>query len=131
QTTSITGTQNYIPFNTLSNPVPNGILLPQGSALGAMQDVGAGVSAVRSARASTYLQQWMLGVQYSIRTNDLLDIAYVGNRGIKLSAGGYERNMLDPKYFALGSNALTAQVTNPFYGKITSSGCGLDQPTVQ
>jgi len=131
QTTPIQGTLNYVPYNTLSNPVPNGILLPQGSALGAMQDVGQSVSAVRSARASTYLQQWMVGFQYSIRTNDLLDISYVGNRGIKLSAGAYERNMLDPKYFALGSNALTAQVTNPFYGKITSSGCGLDQPTVQ
>jgi hypothetical protein len=131
QTTPIQGTLNYVPYNTLSNPVPNGILLPQGSALGAMQDVGQGVPAVRSARASTYLQQWMLGVQYSLRTNDLLDITYVGNRGIKLSAGGYERNQLPTQYFALGSNALTTLVTNPFYGKITSSGCGLDQPTVQ
>jgi hypothetical protein len=131
QTTPIQGTLNYVPYNTLSNPVPNGLLLPQGSALGAMQDVGQSVSAVRSARASTYIQQWMFGVQYSVRTNDLLDIAYVGNRGIKLSAGAYERNMLDPKYFALGSNALTTLVTNPFYGKITSSGCGLEQPTVQ
>ncbi len=131
QTTPIRGTLNFVPYNTLSNPVPNGILVPQGSALGALQDVGQGVSAVRSARASTYLQQWMLGVQYSIRTNDLLDIAYVGNRGIKLSAGTYERNQLPTQYFSLGSNALSALVTNPLYGKITSSGCGLDKPTVQ
>src|SRR5260370_10061144 len=130
QTTPIRGTQNFIPFDTLSNTVPNGILLPQGSALGAMPDVGEGVPAVRSARASTYLQQWMLGVQYSLRTNDLLDITYVGNRGIKLSAGGYEKNQLPTQYFALGSNALTTLVTNPFYGNITSHRLGLGQPTV-
>jgi hypothetical protein len=130
QTTPIRGTQNFIPFNTLSNPVPNGILQPQGSALGALQDVGQGVSAVRSNRASTYLQQWMFGIQYSIRNNDLLDIAYVGNRGIKLSAGGYERNMLNPQFFSLGSAALNQLVPNPFAGKLTSSGCQLQNALV-
>jgi Carboxypeptidase regulatory-like domain/TonB dependent receptor len=130
QTTPIRGTQNFIPFDTLSNPVPGGILQPQGSALGALQDVGQGVSAVRSARASTYLQQWMLGVQYSLRTNDLIDIAYVGNRGIKLSAGGYERDMLNPQYFSLGTAALNQLVPNPLAGKLSSSGCQLQNAMV-
>ena len=130
QTTPIRGTQNFIPFDTLSNPVPGGILQPQGSALGALQDVGQGVPAVRSARASTYLQQWMLGVQYSLRTNDLLDITYVGNRGIKLSAGGYERDQLNPQYFSLGSAALNALVPNPLAGKLSSSGCQLQNAMV-
>jgi hypothetical protein len=131
QTTPIRGTQNNIPFNTLSNPVPGGILQPQGSALGALQDVGQGVPAVRSNRASTYLQQWMFGIQYSIRNNDMLDITYVGNRGVKLSAGTYERNQLDPKYFSLGDAALNALVPNPFAGKLTSSGCQLQNAVVQ
>jgi Carboxypeptidase regulatory-like domain/TonB dependent receptor len=130
QSTPIRGTQNFIPFDTLSNPVPNGILLPQGSALGALQDVGQNVPAVRSARASTYLQQWMFGIQYSIRNNDMVDITYVGNRGIKLSAGGYERNMLNPQFFSLGSAALNQLVPNPFAGKLTSSGCQLQNATV-
>jgi len=130
QTTPITGTQNFIPFDTLSNPVPNGILLPQGSALGALQDVGQTVPAVRSARASTYLQQWMFGIQYSIRNNDMVDITYVGNRGIKLSAGGYERNMLNPQYFSLGSAALNQLVPNPLAGKLTSSNCQLQNAMV-
>jgi hypothetical protein len=130
QSTPIRGTQNFIPFDTLSNPVPNGILLPQGSALGALQDVGQSVPAVRSARASTYLQQWMFGIQYSIRNNDMVDITYVGNRGIKLSAGGYERNMLNPQFFSLGSAALNQLVPNPFAGKLTSSGCQLQNALV-
>ena len=130
QTTPIRGTQNFVPFDTLSNPVPNGILQPQGSALGALQDVGQGVPAVRSARASTYLQQWMLGVQYSIRNNDMVDVTYVGNRGVKLSAGSYERDMLNPQFFSLGTAALNLLVPNPLYGKITSSGCQLQNAMV-
>jgi hypothetical protein len=131
QTTPIRGTSgdNSV-FNTLSNPVPNGILLPQGSAIGKRQDVGQGVPAVRSDRGSAYLHQFMLGFQYSIRNNDLLDITYVGNRGIKLSAGGYERNQLDPKYFSMGLPPRTQLVANPFYGKITNSGCNLQNPTI-
>jgi hypothetical protein len=88
------------------------------------------VPAVRSARASTYLQQWMFGIQYSIRNNDMVDITYVGNRGIKLSAGGYERNMLNPQFFSLGSAALNQLVPNPFAGKLTSSGCQLQNALV-
>ena len=131
QTTPIRGTSgdNSV-FDTLSNPVPNGILLPQGSALGSQQDVGQGVPAVRSNRSSSYLQQWMLGVQYSIHNNDLLDITYVGNRGIKLSAGTYEKDQLNPQYFPLGLAALTAQVANPFEGKITGTGCSLQGATI-
>jgi hypothetical protein len=133
QLTPISGTLNFSPYETLSNPVPNGILQPLGSALGPLQDVGQGVPAVRSQRASTYLQQWMLGLQYSVRNNDLIDIAYVGNRGVKLSAGAYERDQLNPQYFSMGSAALNALVPNPFNGKITSGGCGvgLNQPQVQ
>jgi hypothetical protein len=72
----------------------------------------------------------MFGIQYSIRNNDLLDITYVGNRGIKLSAGGYERNMLNPQFFSLGSAALNQLVPNPFAGKLTSSGCQLQNALV-
>jgi len=131
QTTPIRGTagDNSV-FDTLSNPVPNGILLPQGSGRGALQDVGQGVPAVRRGRSSSYLQQWMLGMQYSFRPNDMLDITYVGNRGLKLSAGTYERDMLNPQYFSMGLPALTAQVPNPFAGRITGTGCSLQAATV-
>jgi hypothetical protein len=130
QTTPIVGTLvGFLPNDTLSNPLPTGILQPQGSALGGQQDVGYGVPAVRSNRASTYLQQWTFGVQYSLRTNDLIDIAYVGNRGVKMFAGTFERDQLDPKYFSLGQT-LYDQVPNPFYKKILGSGCGLDGATV-
>jgi hypothetical protein len=72
----------------------------------------------------------MFGMQYSIRNNDLLDIAYVGNRGVKLSAGGYERNMLNPQFFSMGAAALNQLVPNPLAGKLTSSGCQLQNAMV-
>jgi hypothetical protein len=44
-------------------------------------------------------------------------------------ASGLNLNQLDPKYFSMG-NTLLNQVPNPFFGKITASGCSLDQPTI-
>jgi hypothetical protein len=35
-----------------------------------------------------------------------IDITYVRNRCIKVSAGSYERNMLNPQFFSLGTAAL-------------------------
>ena len=53
----------------------------------------------------------------------------VGNHTVHTIDGGLNLNQLDPSYFSMGS-ALLNQVPNPFYHHITSSGCGLDQPTV-
>jgi len=72
----------------------------------------------------------MLGAQYSFTNNDLLDISYVGNHGVHVLAQYLEWNEFPVSDLALG-NGLTAQVPNPFYGAITSSGCGLSNPTVQ
>jgi hypothetical protein len=38
--------------------------------------------------------------------------------------------MLNPQFFSLGTAALNQLVPNPFYGKITSSGCQLQNATV-
>jgi hypothetical protein len=70
----------------------------------------------------------MFGVQYAVAPNDLIDVSYVGNHGVKI-LGAMQNDQLYPQYLALG-NQLLQQVPNPFYGAITSSGCGLDRPTV-
>ena len=52
----------------------------------------------------------------------LLEVAYVGTRGLQLSRndeGGLSLNQLDPKYMALGSQ-LNQTVDNPFYGIVNS-----------
>ena len=117
------------PATTLSNPFPTGLLQPLGRALGGLQDVGQITNAVPSGRRSPYIQEYSLGVQYAFTPNDVLTASFVGNHGTKLVLSSFTHDQLDPKYLAMGQ-ALDAQVPNPFYGHITSSGCGLDQPTV-
>ena len=71
----------------------------------------------------------MAGVEYSLANNDLIDIAYVGNHGVHVLSQYLEWDEMPAADLAMG-NGLLNQVPNPFFGAITSSGCGLDQPTV-
>jgi hypothetical protein len=71
----------------------------------------------------------MGGVQYAFTNNDLLDVSYVGNHGVHVLAQYLEWDEIPAADLAMG-NALNQMVPNPFYGHITSSGCGLDQPTI-
>jgi hypothetical protein len=59
-----------------------------------------------------------------------VEATYVGIHGLKLLLGTTQLDQLPTQYLAMG-NALLQPVTNPFYGSIQSSSCGLDQPTVQ
>ena len=134
--TSLNGGLN--PSSTLSgnaalglpSAFPNGQVPATGSALGGLTDVGYGLNpVVDPIRDSPYVQQWMVGAQYSFTNNDLLDLTYVGNHGVHVLAQYLEWDEIPASDQALG-NQLTQMVPNPFYGHITSSGCGLDQPTI-
>ena len=123
----------YTPVDTLSDPFPNGYVLPTGNKLGGLQDVGGSPSAVEPFRPTPYVEQWMFGLQYALSNNDKLDVTYVGNHGLKLQYASVNVDQLPAADLAQGS-ALTATVTNPFYTAMTannlSSGCGLSSPTV-
>jgi len=131
QATPYVGTVNGItPENLISNPFPNGLIEPTQNSLGGLQDVGLSVgSALQHTRPAPYVEQWMSGLQYALTPNDMIDVTYLGNHGVKLPFGGTQANQLPPQDLAQG-NALTAPVTNPFYGYITASGCGLSNTTV-
>jgi hypothetical protein len=128
----VTSLNNQItPSTTLSNAFPTGQVPVTGDALGGLTDVGFGLNpVVNPVRHSPYVQQWMAGVQYSLSNNDLLDITYVGNHGVHVLAQYLEWNQLPTKDLALGTQ-LNALVANPFFGHIASSGCGLNDPTIQ
>jgi hypothetical protein len=114
----------------LPSAFANGQVPVTGNSLGGLTDVGFGLNpVVYPDRDSSYVQQWMLGVEHAFTNNDLLDISYVGNHGVHVLAQYLEWNELPASDQALG-NQLNQLVPNPFYGKITSSGCGLDQPTI-
>jgi Carboxypeptidase regulatory-like domain len=121
------------PNNLSSNPYPNGLIAPVGKANGALTNVGQSIEGVFRNHPTPYVEQWTAGFQYAPTNNDNIDITYIGNHGVKLiygnSAGAVQADQLPPSAFSQGS-ALLNQVTNPFFGSITNSACGLDQPTV-
>ncbi len=61
--------------------------------------------------------------------NDMIDVSYVGDRGVHIQQGTMNFNQLPTADLALG-NQLLQQVPNPFYGKIASSGCNLNSATI-
>jgi len=119
----------YTPLDTLDNAFPNGMLPQTGNSLGAMTDVGYGVSGSQYHRPDPYMEQWMVGFQYALTKNDLIDVSYVGNHGVKLPQASQDYDQLPTADLSLG-NQLLQQVPNPYYGKISGSGCGLSSPTV-
>ncbi|MBV8820785.1 MAG: TonB-dependent receptor [Acidobacteriaceae bacterium] len=119
----------FTPQNTLDNAFPSGPLPQTGNSLGALTNVGYSTSGSESHRPDPYMIQWMGGVQYELTRNDLIDVSYVGDRGVHIQQGGLNYNQLPTSDLALG-NQLLQQVANPFYGAITGSGCGLSSPTI-
>jgi hypothetical protein len=104
-----------------------------GNADAGLTNVGFGTGAVYPVRSSPVLQQWTAGAQYAFTNNDLLYIAYVGNSGSNIVYSSLNWDTLPAFYMAeaaAGTFNPNAQVPNPFFGHITSSGCGLNNATI-
>ena len=119
--------------NTLSTAFSGGLVPITGSSQDGLTNVGFNVTAVNRDRKTYYSQQWMYGFQFAPTSNDVLEVAYVGNHGVHVIASGLNLNQLNPKYFSMG-NALLTQVPNPFHSALQTlaagSPCSLDQPTI-
>jgi len=134
QTTSLVSSLNggLNPSSTLSNPFPQGILPIIGNTQGGLTDVGQTLSTSVFKRPSSYVEQWMFGLEYSLTPRDVIEADYVGSHALKFVVSGLNINQLPPADLALGSSALTAAVTNPFLGlgPVAGSACGLAGATV-
>ncbi len=102
------------PFTTLSNPFPNGIIVPPGSAAGLNAQIGNSLTFVNPGRVSPYNQQWQFSVQRQLPSNIVVEAAYVGMLSLK-ELQAYNLNELPDQYLAQG-NAQNNKVTNPFLG---------------
>ncbi len=132
--------QQSAPVATLSTPYPSGYQAPPAlnatcrtslTCLASI-DIGNGVqqSYFTSYRVP-YTEQYNLAVQFQLPFQIKTEVAYLGNRGVFLIDGdpGVPQDQLPPSDASLGSNLLK-QVPNPFYGKITTPGSPLAQPTI-
>jgi hypothetical protein len=109
------------PTVSLSNPFPNGLVAPLGSALGALSGVGTTISYVDQDRTQPRVQQYSADIQRELPGAMALTVTYMGARGDNLPLGGtvdtvVNMNQLDPKYLALGASVLSQAVPNPFFG---------------
>jgi hypothetical protein len=122
QTDWVPSVDGVNPNYLLSNPFPSGYNPVNGSALGALQQVGSNIQAPLQDTLTPYSMQWNLNVQRQLPADMLLEVAYVGTRGLQLSRNdesGLSLNQLYPIYMSLGTQ-LNQTVDNPFYGIITT-----------
>lgn len=122
--TSVDG--GFTPYDTLTNPFPQGIDLPPGNKLGALTGLGTGVAGNLRHLSRPYDLQWNLNIQRELPGNWLLEVGYAGNRGVHMAAPR-TYGFLPDTYLSLGS-ALQEQVSNPFYGIIPTG--QLSQKTI-
>ncbi len=110
-------------YSTLSNPFPDGIIEPTGTALGAMTDVGSNaITFFNPEPKASYNQRWQFSVQRQFRASNMIEVAYVGNRSTKmeitrdLNVVGNQSLSRSPFYDAERVNYLSANIPNPFRG---------------
>ncbi|MFB3828444.1 MAG: carboxypeptidase regulatory-like domain-containing protein [Bryobacteraceae bacterium] len=107
-------------YSTLSNPYPDGILEPEGKAAGSMTEVGNGITYFNPHPMASYNQRWQVSIQRQFRANNMIEVAYVGNRSTKLEASrdlnvvGNQMLSRSPVYDAERVNYISANVPNPF-----------------
>ncbi|MBS1807818.1 MAG: TonB-dependent receptor [Acidobacteria bacterium] len=116
----------------LSNPFPDGILLPPGRSQGDATLLGFGVGTILpSNNRNPEYHSWNLSIQRELPMQSVLELNYTGSRGTHLFMPITTLSPLPQKYWSQGRTALQAQVTNPFYGQITDPRSQLSGRTVQ
>lgn len=126
----------------LSNPFPAGIPAAPGNSQGANTLIGSSITITTPDKPNAYVQTWNLVLQRQLARQLILDIAYVGSRGLHLPAASMNLNQLPASvldfakanYSKYGATTVggffTAQVPNPFFGVITNSTSSLRTATV-
>ena len=113
----------------LTDPFPLGFNLYPGAAAGPNAALGRGLGGGwEPTLQPVYNQNWNFTIQRTLLSNMVLEAAYAGNKGTRLSQT-FQMDQLHPSQLALG-NQLLQQVPNPFFGLIDPA-LALGQPTIQ
>ena len=125
----VTEPDGVTPLFNLSNPFPQGILAPTGSALGLETLLGQAISGPLREQRMPYQAQWSFDIEHQLPFQTMIGIGYTGTSNVALPAQ-VAFNQLRPEYMALGTQ-LQRTVANPFYGYITDPSSTLSRSTVQ
>lgn len=124
QTTQVIVPTNFLlPTTTLSNPFPNGIGQPVGSANGLSTFNGQTISFLNPTMTNPRSYRYTFGVQREIGPNLVVEVAYIGNRATHLPIAVTQLNAIPRQFLSTLPtrdqaliNTLTATVPNPFAG---------------
>jgi hypothetical protein len=138
QSTQFIVPSNFLaPGTTLSDPFPTGILQPVGSAKEMSTFLGQTVQFLDPKMKNPYSQRWTLGIQHSITSDLLLEVAYIGNHALHLPVAVTQLNVIPRQYLSTMPvrdqtliNTLTASHANPFAGLIPGTGLNGANTTV-
>ena len=123
QTTSYNNYVTNTPVNPLSNPFPNGVVMPTGSSLGLSTALGQNVSFVDPNHVQPRMSQFTLNVQQQLPNSMVLQAGYVGSRPTRIEVN-HNINLLPAQYYNQGAaevGILNASVANPMAGLIPLS----------
>jgi hypothetical protein len=116
---------------TMTNPFPDGIREPVGSAAGLSTFLGQGISIVNPNLISPYTQRWSLNIQQLLPSRFLLDVGYLGNRSTGLHISR-DLNAVPNQFLSTSPTRddptiafLSTQVPNPFFGLPEFTGTSL------
>ena len=114
-TTAVTSTPDFLPFTSLSNPFPNGLVQPPGNSGRLATQVGDSLTFINPSRSVPNVWQFSAGFQYELIAGFVVDASYVGSRsrGLQVSRS---LSYLTPEQLAMGTPYLNQTVPNPFYG---------------
>ena len=125
-TTLVNSQNGVVPTVSFNNPYPTGLNQASGSSLGGATLLGQDITYFDRGNVAPYTVQWNFDVQRELPAALLLDVAYVGTRGLKFSLNR-QTNQLPDADLALG-DGLRTLVANPFSGQIQTG--QLANPTV-
>lgn len=132
-TTNIISTIDGItPATTIDNPFPGGFNEPIYDSQGLLSLSGDQVWAGAPKGKTPYQYQWNAGFQYELPANSLINIAYAGTRGHRLTCAFFFCGDQIPRDLVqrFGRRVFDT-VPNPFFGIITNPLAPLSQPRVQ
>jgi hypothetical protein len=122
-TTAVVTSQDGItPRDRLSNPFPAGLASVTGNTLGLSTLLGQNISYFDPSDVTPLLHTWNVNIQREVFSKSLLQIGYVGSRGINITSDpqtGINENInqVPAQFLSLGRSLLDV-VPNPFAGKI-------------
>ena len=129
QQTTLTATNNnYLtPAATLSDPFPNGFLLPAGSSKGASANLGQTITFYNPNPRDPYTIRWQLSVQRQLPFSTVLEVAYIGSHALHLPITT-QLDYIPAQYLSKSLlrdntviNQLSGTTPNPFKGLVPTA----------